>query len=521
MNIRDTGNTMLVDTMTVIEKLDATDRKDFEKESNRKRDNPLYWQLFLFLYKKHQSGVSKEELPIEDVKEWAEGKTKNVYDTIDLLYNELIQYVGKKFANSEQATWHRKANAMMDQIEGLYQIGLRKHADIILKKLDAMFIENAPPFRYQWNETVSRLVMLRQSIAQKDTPDQIAWTNEMNRLARMLTESYHHGFKKLSEVKQEELDKNTNWRRETIFLRVIQLHAEFFRDKAKELQNIRTLIQKSSGRNLRLLQRRDEKAQEEVRNKTAQEETLDDIETMLLRMVGYHRAIELGEPYRASEFLQFDEHSTVPAGTFYPAISMWVRLQLDYLKLAHLANHQREKDQSTPKLLLSELQRQMDQKMKELPMRLELYRAIVLFGNGKFHEALKQIQKLLKASKDGVSFADLRMMEVLAMTETNHPEQNQRADSLKSIAANKKDPEWIFVRAFAALMVKIWRMEEESYMMAHNMRELAESTQTLRDLANPHDPVHQLILWRIHGWESGEASKVAKPLWGGMETGAL
>jgi hypothetical protein len=519
MNIRDTGNTMLFDTMTVIEKLDAADKKAFEKESNKKRENPLYWQLFLFLYKKHQSGVSPEELRIEDVKEWAEGKTKNVYDTIDLLYNELIQYIGKKFAKSEQATWHRQAHAMMDQVEGLYPLGLRKHAEIILKKLDAMFTENAPPFRYQWNETVSRLVMLRQSIAQRDTPDQIAWTNDMNRLARMLTESYHYGFRKLSEVKQEELEKNTKWQRETIFLRVIQLHAEFFRDKEKELQNIQSLIPRSAGRLLRALQRRDQAGKEVIRDKTAQEETLDHIESMLIRLYGYQRAIELAQPYKANDFLNFDDQNVISGTTFYPASSMWVLDQLQSLKLAHAIHYKTQPP--TVKSQLHGLQREMERKVTDLPLRLELYQILVLYGNGKFHEALDRIQKLLKAKKESTSFADLRMMEVLAMTDTNDKTRDQRADSLRSIAANKKEPEWVFVRAYAALMVKMWFIGHNSSSIVHNMKDLVSLTQPIKDMANPYDPVHQLILWRIHGWESGESSGKVEQLWGLDDSGSL
>ncbi len=32
--------------------------------------------------------------------------------------------------------------------------------------------------------------------------------------------------------------------------------------------------------------------------------------------------------------------------------------------------------------------------------------------------------------------------------------------------------------------------------------------------ANPHDPIHQLILWRIHGWQSGETNRRDRPILG-------
>lgn len=428
-------------------------------------------------------------------------------DMIDNLYAKLLEFLGKQHAESAEPKWYKLVNQLLDQAEALYKKGLQDHARIALDRAIAEWEGKAEKHHYNWDATTGRLAFIRQRFRQGQRTDKIEWTEEMTELVDHLAHLQLHRIRKISDVPPTEHEQNQAWRAETIFLRLTQLYAEHFMNSAGELQAIAQSLNRPSGASLLRLANRRGKPLTQEEFTSAQEAALSGIESAFMRIYGFHRAVALGDFQSAHQFLNLDDHRHHSGAHFYPAASMWVLYQFQSLRLGFGFKYGRPAEGATDKQLLGQFQAEMEAEFAQLPARLEMYQILVEFGNCQFEKALQMTRELMEVKKyKSVVIGPLKMLEVLALWELSHNDCWNKREALPGFFARKSGEEWAFPKAFAAFMLKAPRLKNESYSVARKMKELSEEVEKLRKKASPYNPVHQLILWRIHGWESGEAN---------------
>jgi hypothetical protein len=512
MNKTGTGHSILYNVMAIIEKLDDQEVADFATFATTKRKKAKYHALFRHLIDKSKEGVTKEEIDAADVKRWAKGKGAYA-DLIENLYDKLLEFLGKQYAASAEATWYRHVNQLMDQAEALYKKGLRDHAKIALDQVTTIWEAKEEKNTYNWDATIARIALLRQKFAQGQRTDTIVWTEEMTVLADQLSHWSQFRVRKVSDVPPTEHELNREWRSETILLRLMQLHAQYFRDKKGELDGIRQSLNKPSGAALRSIALRRGIPVTEEQIASAQETALNGIESLFMRIYGYHRAVELGDDQSANDFLNFGNHYHYSGKHFYPAASMWVLLQFQSMRLAHHFKYGKVAEGATAKQAMNQFQTEMEKEFADLPLRLEVYQILIQCGNCQFGTALQMIQQLIETKKTkNAALGSLKMLELLALWETNDNDGWKKQEALPGFLSHKPGEEWVFPKAFAAFMLKAPRLDNETYRVANDMKKLQPEVAKLKEKARPYDPIHQLILWRIHGWESGEANRISRPL---------
>ncbi len=508
MNKTKTGQSILFNVMAIIEKLDEQEVVDFATFATTKKRKAKYHALFRHLIDKSKKGITNEEIDESGVTDWAKG---GYSDLIENLYDKLLEFLGKQYATSTEATWYRQVNHLMDQAEALYRKGLRDHAKIALDRAVALFESKQDKHHYTWNATVGRLAFIRQKFAQGQRTDKIAWTEEMAAIVGHIADWERKRIRKVADVPPTEHEQNEAWRSETIFLRLMQLYGEHFKNGDEELGAIsQSLSRPSRTTLLRLANRRGQPISEE-QLESAQEATLSAIESVFMRIYGFNRAVELGDFQSANQFLNLNEHYHYSGRHFYPAASMWVLFQFQSIRLAHGFKYGKIADGATDKQALGQFQAEMEKEFSDLPIRLELYQILIQFGNCQFDKVIQMTKELMETKKaKNVALGPLKMLELLALWETTNVDCWKKQEALPGFFARKSGDEWAFPKAFAAFMLKAPRLDHEAYNVAREMKELKEDVAKLKAKAHPHDPVHQLILWRIHGWESGESNRREK-----------
>ncbi|MFM2375928.1 MAG: hypothetical protein RLZZ165_1025 [Bacteroidota bacterium] len=507
MNRTKTGHSILFDLMEIIEKLGEQEVKDFSAFATAKREKAKYHTLFRYLIDKTKQGITKDEIDENEVRKWA--NVKGSYsDMIGNLHTKLIEFLGRQYAATIEATWYKQVNQLMDQAEALYGKGLREHAKIALEKAVELWESKSEKYHYTWNATSGRLAFIRQRFKQGQQTDKIAWTDEMVAVVGQVASWCRDRIRNVADVPPAERERNEAWRAETIFLRLTQLYAEHFKDGKNELRAISERLDRPSSATLLRMANRQGVSISKEQLASAQETTLSDIESVFMRICGFNRAVELGDFESANQFLNLDGNCPISGMNFYPAASMWVLFQFQSMRLGFDFKYGRIAEGATDKQILGKFLAEMETEFSYLPIRLELYQILIHFGNCQFEKALQMTRDLMGVKKSkNVVIGPLKMLELLALWELNHTDCWDKREALTGFFARKSGDEWTFPKAFAAFMLKAPRLDEAAYRVAGEMKELKQDVEKLKKKASPCNPVHQLILWRVHGWESGETNR--------------
>ncbi len=514
MNKTGTGHSILFNVMEIIEKLDESEVAAFSSFATSKRNKAKYHTLFRHLIDKSTKGITKDEIEESEVKAWAKGKGAYA-DLIENLYDKLLEFLGKQYVATTEATWYKKVNQLMDQSEALYAKGLRDQGKVALDRAAAVWESKEDKDHYTWKAATGRLAFLRHRYARAERSEKIVWMDEMLSVVDSLTEWERNRIRKVSDVPPSEQEQNEAWRAETIFVRLRQLYAEHFGDKDGELSEIFSSLHRPSGASLLIMAKKLGQTITKEQMESAQEKALNRIESIFMRIYGFKRAVELGEPVAAKQFLNLNENEHYSGRDFYPAASMWVLYQFRSLRLAHNFRFGKAAEGATDKPNPGQLQAEMEKEFSDLPLRLELYQILIQFGNCQFEKVIQMSKALMDAKKTkNAVIGPLKMLELLALWELSHETFWEKRESMESFFRKKSGEEWAFAKAFYQFMLNAPWLNRQPYQVANEMRERLADVKKLEEKASPYDPIHQLILWRIHGWQSGESNRRDRPMLG-------
>jgi hypothetical protein len=510
MNISETGHSILHNVMSIIDKLSPEECEAFKAASMEKRKQPKYYQLFQHLKTQSDAGTSAEEISENELRAWAERKTSltaNYSDLIDNLQKKLLDFVGQRYAERQAASWYAEVNQLLDQADGLMEMGLRHHAKVLIEKALAIFEGKNWDYVHQWNTSIGRLCFVQSRYHQNGTENRIVWTDEMHELVNQLSLwEIPQKSRRMHDAKKQEGNAAQTWRVETIFLAIMRLMAQHFGDQKGELNAIRKQYQNPSSSTKLALNRTRRGHQFKEQPTSPQEEALNDIERVLLRLAAHHLAVQIADIDWTID-IEFIPNSIHPGIHFYPAASMWAMYQFQTHQLAgQFALPRLEKDDSDHKVL-SAWQAAMEKEINLLPLRLEFHQVLVMMGNCDFGNALTRIRELLqlKGKQRQAILPQLKLLELLAEFENGNPNHLEIGNNYSNYLFKKTGQEWEFHKAFSQLMQNAHLIDRLGQPATSTTKErLAEVVAKVEASANRFDPAHQLVLWRIRSWASGE-----------------
>ncbi len=489
--------------MEIIQRMDESSIGRFKKDSLEDRNQPAYIKLFQHLFRKIQAGAIAESVNESEIRKWAKEHAKSYDDLIANLHKRLLEFLGTEFAASQEEQWHRKMNQRLDQIEALLSMELYNHAFPMIEALEVDLQSRLPEYHGKWTYTLARFIFVKCRWQHSVQGVNLPWVNEIGDLIQSMSHSYATHSRKDSAVPKSEYETQQEWSGSAILLRLRYLHAEHYGDYNERIQSLESYLNAPTIRGFRETTRK-----QTQRNNEASEiqpgyaEPLDFVEQFFLRLLVTEYACLHGDFQRAAQILK--EPYEVPAArVLYPACNLWATYQFYGRRAAYLFATAKE-DQGLPLDQFLEYWEEVTlAQMEALPLRMEIHQILIQCGTGRFDLALERTRNLLDLKRKHLANPDLRMIEVLARLETKK-ECWEEAGKLLAAASKQQDAKWKFAKAFAKFMTRPPYLQHGSHSLIHDMKRKKEAVDEILQLADPSNPTHQLILWRIRRWQAGE-----------------